>query len=192
MRLLFIKILFFTLFIISTLSQANEHVRLQLKWTHAFQFAGYYAAVKKGQLEFEILETNALEEITYIVDIIQDCKALGISFSLDDFGTGYSSITYLKQLPATTLKIDCSFVIDMLDDEDDRAIVEGIIELSNTFKRDVIAEGVETLEHSRSLLSLGCELAQGYGIAKPMGVEQLQEWMKSWKAPLEWVEYSQS
>lgn len=94
--------------------------------------------------------------------------ALGVNFALDDFGTGYSSLTYLRRLQANLIKIDQSFVRDMLSNADDLAIVESIIGLAKLFKRDMIAEGAETIEHGTMLLELGCELAQGYGIAKPM------------------------
>jgi len=93
---------------------------------------------------------------------------LGISFALDDFGTGYSSLSYLKRLPADTLKIDQSFIRDMLEDPEALAIVEGVIGLTTAFQRTVIAEGVETVEQGVMLMRLGCDLAQGYGIARPM------------------------
>ena len=114
------------------------------------------------------------------------CKALGVNFSLDDFGTGYSSLTYLRRLPASIIKIDQSFVRDMLHDPDDLAIVEGIIALAASFKRQVIAEGVETIEHGTALLQLGCELAQGYGIAKPMPAINIPEWVNQWKPDVNW------
>jgi EAL domain-containing protein (putative c-di-GMP-specific phosphodiesterase class I) len=108
------------------------------------------------------------------------CRELGIGFSLDDFGTGYSSLTYLRRLSADTLKIDQSFVRDMLDDPEDRAIVAGIIGLAVAFKRKVIAEGVETVAHGKTLLALGCPLAQGYGIARPMPAQDLPIWVTTW------------
>jgi EAL domain-containing protein (putative c-di-GMP-specific phosphodiesterase class I) len=95
---------------------------------------------------------------------------------LDDFGTGYSSLTYLKRLRVDSLKIDQSFVRDMLEDPEDLAILEGIIGLASAFKRQVIAEGVETIEHGTALLQLGCELAQGYGIARPMPPDLIPAW----------------
>lgn len=109
-------------------------------------------------------------------EIFAACRALGVSFALDDFGTGYSSLTYFRRLPADMLKIDQSFVRDMLDDPDDLAIVEGIIGLTHAFQRRVIAEGVETPEHGMLLLQLGCDLAQGFGIARPMPAVDFPEW----------------
>ncbi len=138
-------------------------------------------------LEIEILETSALENLNQASQIIEECKTIGVCFALDDFGTGYSSLTYLKQLPVRTLKIDQSFVRDMLDDRDDLAILEGIIGLAKAFGREVIAEGVETHEHGEKLLMLGCELAQGYGIARPMSPENMFEWSQRWEKDHKWL-----
>ncbi len=134
-----------------------------------------------GELELEILETSALENIAGVSKIIQGCQKLGVDFSVDDFGTGYSSLTYLKRLPVHMLKIDQSFVRDMLEDPDDLAILDGIIGLANAFNRKVIAEGVETSEHSEMLLRLGCELGQGYAIGKPMPASMLTTWIETWR-----------
>ena len=114
------------------------------------------------------------------------CIDLGIDFALDDFGTGYSSLTYLKHLPASVLKIDRSFVRDMLEDPEDLAIVEGVIGLARAFRRDVVAEGIESAEHAEVLLMIGCDRAQGYAIAHPMPAEQLPEWSRHWSAPESW------
>jgi diguanylate cyclase (GGDEF)-like protein/PAS domain S-box-containing protein len=132
-------------------------------------------------LELEILETIALSDIGKVSTTMQGCQELGIRFAIDDFGTGYSSLTYLKRLPAYLIKIDQSFVRDMLDDADDLAIVEGIIGLAKSFKREVIAEGVETIAHGEALLKLGCELGQGYGIARPMPASEIPAWASNWK-----------
>lgn len=133
-----------------------------------------------NNLEFEILESSALDDIDLASNVISECKKLGVVFSIDDFGTGYSSLSYLKKIPAKYLKIDQSFVRDMLVDSDDRSIIQGIIELSKAFDLDVIAEGVETPEHGKELLALGCYLAQGYGIAKPMAANEFSVWIKRW------------
>lgn len=132
-------------------------------------------------LEFEILESSAIEDIDLASGVIKQCKKLGISFSIDDFGTGYSSLSYLKQISAEYLKIDQSFVRDMLVDADDRTIIKGIIELSKAFNLKVIAEGVETPAHGEELMALGCFLAQGYGIARPMPASDLPNWVKRWQ-----------
>ncbi|MCD8513957.1 MAG: EAL domain-containing protein [Nitrincola sp.] len=140
-----------------------------------------HPAFMPGELELEILETSALENIAGVSKVIQGCQKLGVDFSVDDFGTGYSSLTYLKRLPVHMLKIDQSFVRDMLEDPDDLAILDGIIGLANAFNRKVIAEGVETSEHSEMLLRLGCELGQGYAIGKPMPASMLNTWIESWR-----------
>ena len=133
--------------------------------------------VPPNRLELEVLETAALDDIALVANLFVECRKLGVSFALDDFGTGYSSLTYFRRLPAEILKIDQSFVRDMLDDPEDMAIVEGVIGLTQAFKRKVIAEGVETVGHGLALLLLGCDLAQGYGIARPMPPEQFPAWV---------------
>jgi EAL domain-containing protein (putative c-di-GMP-specific phosphodiesterase class I) len=137
-------------------------------------------------LELEVLETSALDDVNAVSTTMNACIALGVNFALDDFGTGYSSLTYLRNLPVSLIKIDQTFVRDMLTDPDDLAIVEGVIALAKSFKRDVIAEGVETIEHGTALLELGCELAQGYGIARPMPASDIPEWVNSWKPDDAW------
>lgn len=145
-----------------------------------------YPGVRPGDLEFEILETSALEDVSIVSEIIRECKTLGIDFSLDDFGTGYSSLTYLKRLPVKTLKIDQSFIFDLLDDPEELAIIEGIQELADTFGREVIAEGVETTLHGSILMMMGCDEAQGYAIAKPMEPSVFAQWIENWETPAEW------
>jgi predicted signal transduction protein with EAL and GGDEF domain len=132
-------------------------------------------------LELEILETSALSDIDQVLDTMNACHELEVRFALDDFGTGYSSLTYLRRLPAYLIKIDQSFVRNMLEDPDDLAIVEGVVGLAKAFQREVIAEGVETIAHGVALRQLGCELAQGYGIARPMPADDIPEWVSSWK-----------
>jgi diguanylate cyclase (GGDEF)-like protein/PAS domain S-box-containing protein len=137
-------------------------------------------------LELEVLETSALEDIPRVSALMRECQAMGVSFALDDFGTGYSSLTYLKRLPASVLKIDQSFVRDMLGSQDDLAIVQGVIGLAKAFGREVIAEGVETRAHADALQRLGCELAQGYGVARPMSAQQLPAWVEMWHTHPRW------
>ena len=138
-----------------------------------------HPAVLPRRVELEILETAALEDMTLVAELFAECRKLGVSFALDDFGTGYSSLTYLRRLPADVLKIDQSFVRDMLDDPDDLAIVESVISLTQAFQRQVVAEGVETVEHGLVLLLLNCDTAQGFGIARPMSAELLPAWINS-------------
>lgn len=130
-------------------------------------------------VELEILETSALDDIDLVIQILSESRALGVTIALDDFGTGYSSLAYLKRLPVDCLKIDQTFVRDMLADPDDLSIIEGILGLAKAFNLKVIAEGVETLAHCRELLQLNCFSGQGYGIAKPMPAEALPQWVKN-------------
>jgi diguanylate cyclase (GGDEF)-like protein len=145
-----------------------------------------HSRVNPASLELEVLETSALEDIAQVSQVIEACAQIGVMFALDDFGTGYSSLTYLKLLRVQVLKIDQSFVRDMLDDPDDLAILQGIIGMAAAFRREVIAEGVETIEHGSLLLQLGCELAQGYGIARPMPAEQIPAWTAQWRPDAAW------
>lgn len=140
-------------------------------------------------IELEVLETNALKDIDQVSKVIAACGQFGVRFALDDFGTGYSSLTYLKRLRVALLKIDQSFVRDMLVDADDLAILQGVIGLANAFHLEVIAEGVETVAHGTALMKLGCELAQGYGIARPMPADQLPAWARSWRPAAAWSDH---
>ena len=143
--------------------------------------------VPASHLELEILETSALEDMAQVSAIMHRCQAMGVRFALDDFGTGYSSLTYLKRLGAEVIKIDQSFVRDMQTDPDDLAIVQGVIGLARAFHREVIAEGVETIAHGSVLLPLGCECAQGYGIARPMPAGELPQWVQHWRPDRAWT-----
>ncbi|WP_295004224.1 EAL domain-containing protein [uncultured Dechloromonas sp.] len=145
-----------------------------------------HACVSPAMLELEILETAALSDLDKAVQILERCMALGVRFSLDDFGTGYSSLTYLRKLPINTLKIDQSFVRDMLDSPDDLGIVHSVIQLASAFHHEVIAEGVETMAHGSALRKMGCRLAQGYGIAKPMPAGLMPSWCGSWAEAEAW------
>ena len=142
--------------------------------------------VNPGMLQFEILETSALEDVTQVTAVIAACGTMGIEFALDDFGTGYASLSYLRRLPVSVLKIDQSFVRGMLDNEDDRAILKGIVSLAKAFRREVIAEGVESVAHGSMLLALGCDCAQGHGIAVPMPAAELPAWAAHWALDAAW------
>ena len=157
----------------------------------ARQLAGMlanYPSVEPQCLELEVLETSALHDIASTSAIMQDCHRLGVQFAIDDFGTGYSSLTYLRHLPVETLKIDQSFVRDMLEDQGDLSIVKGVIGLAQAFHREVIAEGVETVAHGQLLIAMGCDKAQGYGVARPMPASQVAHWCASWTPPPEWAQ----
>ncbi|MFP4137062.1 MAG: putative bifunctional diguanylate cyclase/phosphodiesterase [Halomonas sp.] len=145
-----------------------------------------YPEVPATRLKLEVLESAAMGDLQAALATMRDCQALGIDFAIDDFGTGYSSLTHLRQLPVDLIKIDQSFVRDMLSDPDDMAIVESVIFMANRFRRPMLAEGVESLEHARALLALGCARAQGYGIARPMPAEALPAWLADWPGRRDW------
>jgi diguanylate cyclase (GGDEF)-like protein/PAS domain S-box-containing protein len=134
------------------------------------------------QLELEILESAALQDISHMREVMQACQALGVCFALDDFGTGFSSLSYLKRLPAETIKIDRMFVDGLLDDEEDATLISAIVGLASAFGRTVIAEGVETPAQAAKLLELGCDLGQGYGIARPMPSADMAPWARGFIA----------
>ena len=152
--------------------------------------AGFVASVRSAlerhpdippeRLELEILESTALDDMVLAMDVLEACHRLGVRIALDDFGTGYASLRHFRQLPFDRLKIDRSFVLDMLEDGEARAIVGAVVQLARTFGREVIAEGVETPAHAAALLALGCRLGQGFGIARPMPVEHIPGWV-SWQ-----------
>ncbi len=140
---------------------------------------GYPESVARA-LELEILETSAIEDLAKVAAVINGCKKMGVSTSLDDFGTGYSTLSHLKEMSVDMLKIDHSFVRDMINQPDDLAIIKGVIGFADAFHLDVIAEGVETEEHAEYLLGLGCDLGQGYWFSRPMPAEEVLGWYDSW------------
>ena len=137
-------------------------------------------------LELELLEANAINDLDPVSKVIQACRSIGVECVLDDFGSGYSSLTALKKLPVKYLKIDQDFIRDMLGSSDSLLILIGVLKLASAFDLKVIAEGVETAQHGFMLLELGCELAQGYGIARPMPADDLPAWVKRWKPDPSW------
>ena len=165
------------------LQQADFCERLQM-------ILAAHPQVDPSCLELEVLERSVPQEMAAMTQVMQTCREMGVSFSLSDFGTGNASLSYLQRLPVKLLKVDQSFVRDMLDGPNDRAILEGVIGLANAFRRQVIAEGVESAEHGAMLLQLGCELAQGYGIARPMPAHELPDWAASWRGHPSWGELS--
>lgn len=145
-----------------------------------------HAKVPPQMLDLEIVESVAIENIQRVSECLEACQRLGVRFSLDDFGTGYSSLSYLKRLPTQTMKIDKSFVQDILHDPDDLALTRAVIGLAQAFGRQVIAEGVETVAHGEWLMELGCDVAQGYGIVRPMPAGDVVKWVKGFVQPREW------
>ncbi|BBP02046.1 EAL domain-containing protein [Sulfuriferula nivalis] len=150
------------------------------------QLLKQHPEVPANLLEIEILESATIGNLDYARDTIERCQSLGVRFALDDFGTGYSSLSYLKRLPADVLKIDQSFVRDMLSDKSGIALIEAVISLAKVFGNEVIAEGVETSEHGVLLLRLGCDRGQGYGIARPMPAANVLEWAQQYQPDKNW------
>lgn len=138
------------------------------------------------RLEIEIVENAALEDIQTVCTLIERYRRQGVRFALDDFGTGYSTLVHFKRLAVNAVKIDQTFVRDMLDDAGDLAIVQGVIGLAAAFQRDVVAEGVESIEQVLMLLELGCETMQGYGLARPMPAERVPGWLQGFQADPRW------
>jgi diguanylate cyclase (GGDEF)-like protein/PAS domain S-box-containing protein len=154
-----------------------EDLRLQLL---------QHPEVHPGRLELEILESAALEDVTGMHDVINACRVMGVDFALDDFGTGYASLSYLKRLPVDVVKIDQTFIRELLDNSEDLAIVEGIVSLARIFRLRVVGEGVETPEHGVMLMRLGCDQAQGYGIARPMPAAEVAGWCRRFQPDPQW------
>jgi len=144
--------------------------------------------VSPDSLELEILETSLLQNLDEVADCILACMELGVHFSLDDFGTGYSSLTYFRRLPFNVVKIDRSFVSDIVHNRNDQALVRSIVMMATALRRQVIAEGVETPEHGAALLRCGCRNGQGFGISRPLPASEFPGWLRKWRMPALWQE----
>ena len=145
-----------------------------------------HPGIKPASLGLEIREACAAYEVAKVSQVVQACRGIGVECTLDDFGSGSSSLTYLKKLPVKYLKIEQNFIRDMLGSSDSLLILIAVLKLASGFDLKVIAEGVETTDHGLMLLQLGCELAQGYGIAHPMPADELPGWIKQWKPDPAW------
>jgi diguanylate cyclase len=128
--------------------------------------------VRPEQLELEITESTILADPFRVRQVLNRLNELGVRLAIDDFGTGYSSLAYLKRLPVQRIKIDRSFVKDMCEDTSDATIVRSTIELGRNLGLEVVGEGVESKEAWDALRTLGCTLAQGYFIGKPMPADE--------------------
>ncbi len=124
-------------------------------------------------IELELTESVLLEDFEAAVTTLQGLRRLGVTLSIDDFGTGYSSLAYMRRLPVHGIKIDRSFVADLVGDDRTRHVVATVINLAHRFGMQCVAEGVETFEQVQVLLELGCEQAQGYFFARPLGADAL-------------------
>ena len=147
-----------------------------------------HPSIDPSRLELEVVETSALHDVVQSSQVLSACREIGVQIALDDFGTGYSSLAYLQRLPANILKIDQSFVRGLLDEPDSLTILEGMMGLAAAFRRQVVAEGVETVELGHMLLQMGCEFVQGYGIARPMPAEELRAWAAQWRPESRWTD----
>lgn len=143
-------------------------------------------------LEIEILETSMLGDFDRVQRVIEECGQLGVRFALDDFGTGYSSLAYLSQLSAAEIKIDQMFVRNLFANRGDPAIIQAIVHIAEVFRRDLVAEGVESVEHGSLLVSMGCRIGQGYGIGRPMPAAAVLGWLREYRAPTEWAAASKN
>jgi diguanylate cyclase (GGDEF)-like protein/PAS domain S-box-containing protein len=145
---------------------------------HSVMTALSESGLEPSRLELELTESLLLEDAEHVLDLVRRFKSLGVCLSIDDFGTGYSSLAYLKRFAVDKLKIDQSFVRDIVSDPDDAAIVRAIISMARSLKLKVIAEGVETEDAARFLGWYHCEEAQGYHFARPMPADALQAWVQ--------------
>ena len=133
--------------------------------------------IKPESLVLEVTEGAMMKNPALSMDILNKFNAIGVGVSIDDFGTGYSSLSYLKNLPARELKIDRSFVMNMLDDPRDKSIVKAAIDLAHNLDLHVVAEGIEQQGMQDSLTDMGCDYGQGYHIARPMPEDALKQWL---------------
>lgn len=132
-------------------------------------------------LELEITESTLIDGLDAVNAVLQDFKQAGILISLDDFGTGYSSLSYLKRFPIDKIKIDQSFVRDVLTDVSDASLVRAVIAMARALRLTVIAEGVETQGQCDFLRTDGCDELQGYHIARPMPAEQILDFVRRYQ-----------
>lgn len=133
-------------------------------------------------ITLEILETTKIADMNEVIDKMKNCINKGVNFSLDDFGTGYSSLGYLRAIPTNEVKIDRSFVMSMMTNNEDRLIISSIVGLSHALNRVVVAEGVETEDHMKILRDLNVDILQGFGISRPIPEEKLLDWLHMWES----------
>jgi EAL domain-containing protein (putative c-di-GMP-specific phosphodiesterase class I) len=129
-------------------------------------------ATDPGNVIFEITETAAAENLEAASTLVHGLSSLGCSVALDDFGTGYGSFTYLKYLPVSQLKVDITFIRNLIKDQVDRRVVTSIVAVADTFGMQTVAEGVEDAETLDALIEIGIDLAQGYYLGRPRPMEE--------------------
>ena len=145
-------------------------------------------APTENALSLEILESAAVADSGAINALIDSCREFGVGFALDDFGTAYSSLAHIKDVHAGCVKIDKRFVKSMYASYDDFSLLAAMLAMARAFDRDVVAEGVESVEQGRMLVMLGCRVAQGFGIARPMHAERFLAWSREWQPDPSWQE----
>lgn len=131
-------------------------------------------------IQFEITESMLMDNVEGSISLLEQLRSLGSHLSIDDFGTGYSSLNYLKRFPVHELKIDRSFVSDLLTSADDALIVKAVVSLAHNLNLQVVAEGVEEKEHLSYLHDLGCDIIQGYLVSKPVPVKEVVRFFADW------------
>jgi EAL domain-containing protein (putative c-di-GMP-specific phosphodiesterase class I) len=136
--------------------------------------------VNASQIEYEITETLSMTNMTNTLRILTELNEIGVSIAIDDFGTGHSSLAYLKKFPINTLKIDRSFVVDIIDDDEDRIIVQTIISMAHSLGFNTVAEGVETMQHIELLQDMDCDELQGYYFSKPIPKDEFITFIKDY------------
>ena len=139
------------------------------------------ASVGLDRLTVEVTENALMVDRERSHRVLEELRELGVRVSVDDFGTGYSSLAYLKRIPADELKVDKSFVMNMLADPGDARVVEQIIALGHGFGLEVVAEGVESAEAAEKLAAMGCDFAQGFHYARPLPPQELAAWAAEWR-----------
>lgn len=142
-----------------------------------------HPGLQPAQVKIEITESGALRDLDVAARVMMNSTHAGVRIALDDFGQGETTLRYLQRLPAHTIKIDQSFVRDMIDDPHDYAIVVGLLDMASLMGLITVAEGVESEGAMQLLASMGCTHAQGYGIARPMPAEALPAWVAQWTPP---------
>lgn len=138
-------------------------------------------SIDRKLINLELTETALLEDLAIARPILNDLSKLGVGIHIDDFGTGYSSLSYLAELPVKTLKIDRSFISRLIDSESNTRVVQAIIALGKAMELDIVAEGVETAQQYALVRKLGCDLVQGYFVAKPMPADRFRRWVDGYE-----------
>jgi EAL domain-containing protein (putative c-di-GMP-specific phosphodiesterase class I) len=179
----------------ATLKQWEEHPLLSMMTLavnispvqfHRSDFVGEVKSIisvsgaDPKRLELELTENLVLEDVDEAIRKMTELKAMGVRFSMDDFGTGYSSLQYIKKLPIDKLKIDQSFVRDILTDPGDAMMVQTIVSMASNFGYEVIAEGVEDEAQIRPLIERGCEMFQGYFYSRPLPLGDFEKLIDEW------------